>query len=176
MQTVAKHIKESDALTGMGAEIMLNIERAKQFVIASEKSGKKISDTELLDTFLGSDVFPMIKALGIGARGLDTPAEREFLRKVMTGVITLNKETLARMTQIRLDIAERAVNKWNKRVESGELDEYFKLTKSKKQRLELPMQKRRATDSGPAVGTVMDGYRFKGGDPSIQQNSEKITC
>jgi hypothetical protein len=39
-----------------------------------------ISDIEEQDRLVGSEAFPLIKALGIGARGLDTPAEREFLR------------------------------------------------------------------------------------------------
>ena len=61
-------------------------------------------------------VFPMIKALGIGARGMDTPAEREFLRQVMTGTISMNKATLIKMTKLRRDISERVVKKYNKRL------------------------------------------------------------
>jgi len=26
----------------------------------------------------------------------------------------------------------------------------------------------------PAVGTVKDGYRFKGGDPNVEENWEKV--
>jgi hypothetical protein len=124
------------------------------------KSGKTVSDTELLDTMLGSDVFPMIKALGIGARGLDTPAEREFLRKVMTGTITMNKETLVKMTKIRRDIAARAIEKWNKRIDTGELDKYFEFTQAPKQKLQLPAPQRRAGDGAripkynPATGRI----------------------
>lgn len=140
LNMLSKHLKDSSAITGMGAEFLRDVERAKQLVMASEQSGKKVSDTELLDTFLGSDVFPMIKALGVGARGLDTPAEREFLRSVMTGTITMNKDTLQRMTEIRRDIAKRAVEKWNQRVESGELDRYFEFTQSKKGKLDLPRE------------------------------------
>ena len=29
-------------------------------------------------------------------------------------------------------------------------------------------------DGGPAAGTVVDGYRFKGGDPSKQENWERV--
>ena len=133
-----KQITESQAITGMGAEILKDIERAKQLVMRDQASGKKVSDTELLDALLGSDVFPMIKALGIGARGLDTPAEREFLRNVMTGTVQLNRETLRRMTEIRRDISKRAVERWNDRVGSGELDRYFRASGMPKQKLKLP--------------------------------------
>jgi hypothetical protein len=122
----------------MGSEVFKNIERAKNLVMRDEASGRKVSDTELLDALLGSDVFPMIKALGIGARGLDTPAEREFLRSVMTGVTPMNRETLRRMTEIRRDVAKRSIERWNERVEGGELDRYFSATGMPKRKVELP--------------------------------------
>lgn len=135
---VLNHLKSSDAITGMGSEMLLNLKRAQTFLLGQKSAGKEVSDTELLDAMLGSDVFPMIGALGIGARGMDTPAEREFLRKVMTGTISLNKTTLIRMTEIRKNVAERAADRWNKRVESGELDRYFELTHTPKEKVELP--------------------------------------
>jgi len=82
---------------------------------------------------MGSEVFSMIKPLGIGARGLDTPAEREFLRKVMTGEVSLNKDTLLRMAETRKAITERSVARWNSRVKSGELNSYFNATGRKNQ-------------------------------------------
>ena len=80
---------------------------------------------QVVEAMLGSDVFPMIKSLGIGARGLDTPAEREFLMKVMTGSIALEKDALIRMTEIRRNIAKRAIEKYNARVKSGQMDRFF---------------------------------------------------
>ena len=44
------------------------------------RSPPDISDIQEQDRLVGSEDFPLTKALGIGARGLDTPAEREFLR------------------------------------------------------------------------------------------------
>ena len=75
---------------------------------------------------MGSEVFPLIKSLGIGARGMDTPAEREFMRQVLTGRIGLNKETLLRMARMRSKEAGFQISNWNKRVNSGELDNFFK--------------------------------------------------
>jgi len=120
------HLKTSGAITGMGSDILTNIERAKTLLLNDKAAGKTVTDTEILDTLLGSDVFPLITSLNIGARGLDTPAEREFLRKVMTGEISMNKDTLIQLTQTRRDIAQRVVDKFNKRVGKGELDPIFK--------------------------------------------------
>lgn len=122
------HLKESDAITGMGSDFFKNIERAKVMVTNSQKAGKKVSDTEMLDTMMGSEVFPLIKSLGIGAKGMDTPAEREFMRSVLTGQTNLNKDTLIRMAEIRKDVANRAMKRWNDRVGTGELDKYFQVT------------------------------------------------
>jgi hypothetical protein len=130
-----KHLRESDAITGLGADILKNVERAKARFGAS---GKAVSDTELLDSLLGSEVFPMIGGLGIGARGLDTPAEREFLRQVMTGTIQMNKETLIRLTEIRRDVAKRAIEKWNKRVDEGSADRFFQANRIPKGKIQIP--------------------------------------
>jgi len=138
LNTVLNQLKTSDAITGMGSDVLRSVERARVLFTNSEKAGKRVADTELLDAMLGSDVFPMIKALGIGARGMDTPAEREFLRSVMTGTTAMNKNTLIKMTEIRRDIAKRAIDQYNERVDSGELDRYFRFSGQQKKKLDVP--------------------------------------
>ncbi len=118
------HLKTSDAITGMGAGMLKGIERAKA-ALGNKVAQGKVSDTEILDAMMGSQVFGMIKSLGIGARGLDTPAEREFMRSVLTGTIELDKKTLVKMAEIRRNLGQRAVDKWNQRVKKGELDNWF---------------------------------------------------
>ncbi len=113
-------------ITGIGAEILLNFERVKAKLLKDKGSIEKVKNTELLDAFLGSEVFPMITALGIGARGLDTPAEREFLRGVFTGTIAMSNATLIEMTEIRERIAQRAVDKYNKKLSEGYFKNYEK--------------------------------------------------
>ena len=125
--TLAVLRKEKDGpITGVGAEILLNFERVKAKLLKDKGSIEKVKNTELLDAFLGSEVFPMISALGIGARGLDTPAEREFLRGVFTGTIAMSNETLIEMTEIRQRIAQRAVDKYNKKLSEGYFKNYEK--------------------------------------------------
>ena len=125
--TLAVLRKEKDGpITGIGAEIILNFERVKAKFLKDKGSIDKVKSTELLDAFLGSEVFPMITALGIGARGLDTVPEREFLRAVFTGTIAMNKETLIEMTEIRQRIAQRAIDKYNKKLSEGYFENYEK--------------------------------------------------
>jgi len=131
-------IQNSDAITGFGADIQKNVNRFAAKVLKDKKAGKQVADTEILDAFLGSDVFPQIGALGIGAKGLDTPAEREFMRQVLTGTISLDKNTLIKMTQTRRDIEKRAIDRYNQALQSGELDDYFTSTKRQKKLIDIP--------------------------------------
>jgi hypothetical protein len=142
----------SDINTGLGAEVFNVMDKARAKFISDKKAGKRVESTEYLDALLGSDVFPQISALGIGARGLDTPAEREFLRNVITGTINLDKSTLIRMTEFRRRGLEDAAKVYNSKVERGELDKYFEFTGRPKNRVEVPEKPSRS--QGPATATA----------------------
>jgi hypothetical protein len=135
---ILNELKTGEAFTGAFSEVQKNIQKVQAKFADDRKAGKRVSDTEYLDALLGSDVFPMIGALGIGARGLDTPPEREFLRQVMTGTVSLERDTLIRMTELRKNVAERAVKKFNTRVDKGEFNDFFKFQGTQPQRFELP--------------------------------------
>jgi hypothetical protein len=131
-------LEQGSATTGLGADILNNINRTQVLFTNSKKKINEVSDTELLNSLLGADVFPQIGALGIGAKGLDTPAEREFLRQVMTGTINMNKETLVRLTKLRKKYEERSLSDYNRAVDEGQLDELFKFSGLPKRKLVVP--------------------------------------
>jgi hypothetical protein len=130
-------IEKGTPTTGIGADLINNINRTKLLFTDSKKNIKDVSDTELLNSLLGAEVFPQIGALGIGARGLDTPAEREFLRQVMTGTINMNKDTLLRMTKLRKKYEEKSLTQYNDAVEAGQLDELFEYSGLPKRKLSV---------------------------------------
>ena len=120
-------IRNPKTRTGKLSGLVTNIDAIKQNFLNVDDSVKEgVGNTQLLDALLGSEVFPMIKALGIGARGLDTPAEREFLRQVMTGTIELNRDTLTKMTMIRRRQFQSIADEYNRQLKSGELSSYMK--------------------------------------------------
>ena len=90
---------------------------------------------------MGQDVFQQIQQLGIGARGLDTPAEREFLRAVVSGTKTLDKETLIKMAEARRNAQEDIIRSWNEDTKSGDLDSFYKDTGYRKREFTLPERK-----------------------------------
>jgi hypothetical protein len=118
-------IKSGDITTGFGAELFLNANRIKAKFLDDKKAGKTVQNTELLDSLLGSDVFPMISALGVGARGMDTPAEREFLRQAFTGTKEFDNKTLERLTEIRRDIELRTAKKYKDNYDKGTYKRFF---------------------------------------------------
>jgi hypothetical protein len=121
------HIESSDAITGVGAEMFKHVERAKA-LLGSKAAAGKVTDTELLETMMGSAVFSMLPALDLGQRNIDTPKERDFMIKMLAGTIPLNKATLIELTKTRKRLEQRALDKWNKRVEKGELNRFFEHT------------------------------------------------
>jgi len=113
--------------TGIFAEFKTNISRVLAMA-GSDTSSGYASRTQLLEALLGSDVFPMIKQLGIGARGLDTPAEREFLLKVMTGEKSMDADAIRQLTEIRQNISKKIIEKYNAKVKKSGFDKYTEYT------------------------------------------------
>jgi hypothetical protein len=109
-------IESGNATLGIGSSFRQDIDRMKAF-FGDEDAIKSASSTALLNALLGQDVFGAISNLGIGARGLDTPAEREFLRSVLTGTTEMTPEALLRMTNLRKKYAEKVIEKYNNAVD-----------------------------------------------------------
>jgi len=161
-------LRKEDINTGIGADLFNVLDKARGMVLADEKANKRAVSTEYLNSLLGSDVFPQISALNIGARGLDTPAEREFLREVLTGRIGLNKDTLIRMTELRRKGIETSVADYNQLVDSGELDPFFAARQRKKSRIDLPQPSTAPTRSVVRTGTANNRKVIEYSDGSIE--------
>mgnify|MGYP003652552934 CR=1 FL=1 len=147
-RNVVGNVKEIDflisrlqATDGSILGFLTNLNLLKNRVMAkagNQDALKKVNDAEMINSLSGKEVFELIKALGIGARGLDTPAERKFLRAVLTGTNELTKETLLEMAAERRKIQVRNVEKWNKRSNDGDYDRFYTSTGYIKRPLEVP--------------------------------------
>jgi hypothetical protein len=133
-----EQIARADINTGVGAMFFTTLDRFKGQFLNDPDAANRATQDQYLDALLGSEVFAQIGALGIGARGLDTPAEREFLREVLTGTRSLNKDTLIRMTEQRRQREVLAIQLYNDRVGRGDLDQYFEFSKREKRPFEIP--------------------------------------
>jgi hypothetical protein len=94
-------------------------------------SGDQAVSMQILQSYMGSDVFPLIRALGIGARGMDTPAEREFLQQSFVGNPSMEVGALRAITERRLGVLLDALDVYNSRAstmtEDGQNSAYFKM-------------------------------------------------
>ena len=133
-----KVIDSGDVNLGIGSEIATNFDRVKAQFLGDSEAQRRASTDQYLDALLGSDVFTAISSLGIGARGLDTPAEREFLRQVLTGTRALDQSALRRITELRRQREVNVINEYNNRVELGELDAFFDASNKVKRKFEVP--------------------------------------
>jgi len=131
-------INEGNINTGITRDLQDIMSRARSKFLRDQQANVNVSDSQYLDSLLGQDVFAQISILGIGARGIDTPAERDFLLSVITGTRDLNADTLRRMTEFRLNAALRSINAFNNAVNDGSLDQYQNITKRKLKPLSLP--------------------------------------
>ena len=130
MDETVRLIRNPKTNVGSFADFQTRVDAAKlKFLNVGGKISESVSNTQLLDSMLGSDVFPMIKALGIGARGLDTPAERKFLQQVMTGEIGMTRDTLTKMTMIRRRQFAKIAKDYNIGLSSGRFDRVQKIAK-----------------------------------------------
>ena len=130
-QEVFRLLDDDGVTTGMGATLITNAKRMGNTVMRllgqDDLVKEDVSKDQYLEALLGSQVFAMIKTLGIGARGLDTPAERDFLIQVMTGKRSDDPGAIKRLTRLRQEIALEAIQKYNEKVRNGSLDSYIML-------------------------------------------------
>jgi hypothetical protein len=97
----------------------------------------------------------MIQSLGIGERGLETPAERDYLRQVMTGTIQMDNNALVRLSEIRRNIEVRAIEKYNTQLEKGELNKFFETQGIKPEKIEVPESSISTTVTTPDNRTIV---------------------
>jgi hypothetical protein len=58
----------------------------------------------------------------------------------MTGTITMDKQTLIRMAELRRKYEQRSLDTYNEAVDAGQLDPLFDYARLPKRKLQLPKQ------------------------------------
>lgn len=150
-----QQLQKGDVTTGLAADFRIATNKMLA-LLGGREGAKKATDSEIADVMMGSDVFPLIQSLGIGARGMDTPAERDFMRKVLTGSLSLEKGTLLEMTRFRKEALQREIDQWNSRREKGELNSYFADTSQTNENVKVPAAKASSAirKYNPATGKI----------------------
>jgi len=141
--------------TGIFAELSTEVDRLRSQFLSDKKAGKRVSNTQMLDALTGSRVFSLFQQLGVGAKGLDTPAERDFMIAVLTGTKKFELATLQELTDLAIKEEENIINEYNKRVDRGTMDRFFTESGLPKERIEFASQKKDGVRTwDPATGTL----------------------
>ena len=171
----ARILASGKAYTGSLAPVQLSVEKLKAFLTNDGKLADSITATEVLAAMTGKQVFPMIGELGIGARGLDTPAERKFLQGVMTGDISNDPNALLKLNIMARRRQDAFAQRFNQKLKSGDLSKYEK-ARGKLSPMELPeLVPIKQYQRGDRIYQVFnDGYgRFL--DENGNVTDEKVT-
>jgi len=165
-------LSQGNVFTGSAADIKLNMARALN--LAGAGNDEKIANTEMLVSGLARQTLGAVKSSGLGAGQGFTDKDLQFLQDAEGGRITLNAQTIQRLAELSHTAADKSAATWNKRVKE--------IPKSATEGTGLSTEpvvipKRfgaAAAPTTPAVGTKAEGYRFKGGDPAVAANWEKL--
>jgi hypothetical protein len=152
VQALIAQVEKGDVTTGSMADMRLGFAKMKS-LLGGTDAAKNATDTEIAETMMGSEVFPLIQSLGIGAKGMDTPAERDFMRGVLTGRISLEKGTILNMAKRREAELNGVIQRWDTSVDSGTRDEFFNSTRIPKAKFGAP--------SKPADDKFVTGKQYK---------------
>ena len=125
ISTTIDLIKKGDANLGFLSDLRTDADRVLATLFGDKEALQAVTDTELINSLTGSTVFGLLQELGIGARGLDTPAEVKFLRQVMTGDTAMTKSALLGLLELSAEKSRNAVNGWNKRSEDNSNQPFY---------------------------------------------------
>ena len=144
----ALNILETQPITtGLGAAFYDILNQLRAQYLSDKEAGNIVQNDQYLDSLVGGDVFNAIADLGIGARGIDTPAEKDFLLEVVTGKRSLSKGALIEITKMRIENTEKSVNKFNDYLSKGDYADYEKALGRKLSPIELRSANQAPTSS-----------------------------
>jgi len=163
-------LSQGNVFTGSAADIKLNMARALN--LAGAGNDEKIANTEMLVSGLARQTLGAVKSSGLGTGQGFTDKDLQFLQDAEGGRITLNAQTIQRLAELSHSAADKSATAWNKRVKE--------IPKSATEGTGLSTEpivvpkRLGAAPAAPAAGAVQNGYRFKGGDPAVAANWEKL--
>lgn len=163
-------LSQDNVFTGSAADIKLNMARALN--LAGAGNDEKIANTEMLVSGLARQTLGAVKSSGLGTGQGFTDKDLQFLQDAEGGRITLNAQTIQRLAELSHSAADKSATAWNKRVKE--------IPKSATEGTGLSTEpivvpkRLGAAPAAPAAGAVQNGYRFKGGDPAVAANWEKL--
>lgn len=160
----AKNALDAGIISGAGADARLGLQKVGAFLGVSDPTS--IQNTETFRAAIAPQVAAMIKST-VGTANISN-SDREFAEKAAGGNINLDAGSIRRLVDIMDRAGTGIVKAHGERLDAIYPDD----PKFKRERALFGVQGPASTGAPqvPRPGALMDGFRFKGGDPSDQSN------
>lgn len=159
---IGRGILKSGAITGAGADFFVGLNQALKTAGVDFGYADASANSQAYTANMAQNVGKLIKLFGAGT-GLSN-ADRDYAEKMAGGKITLDKAALEKILDIQDRAARNVIRRHNENVKGIRTNIP----------LEVNLDSENAAPKAPAVGTVQNGYKFKGGNPADQKNWEKV--
>ena len=100
-------------------------EKTKEHIRKFGMTKEALRNTQVVNAFMQRGVFRAIKELGIGARGIDTPAERTFLIQVLTGNTDMDLSSFRYLIEDNMNKQKDNIEAFNKAESLGRFDGFI---------------------------------------------------
>lgn len=96
-------------------------------LLGDKEAAKAVTNTQVLESALGSDLIGQIKSAGLTTRSFDTPKEMDNLRAALVGSTRLEPATLRQIAELRKKNLKLVIDDYNKKVKSGAYERMYSL-------------------------------------------------
>lgn len=168
-------IHSGKVITGAGANLKLNgLRLAAALGVAGKNDEETISNTQILIKQLAQNVWG--KYLDLRASGVQIPRltnqELTMMASATAGTNTLDPKTIEAIAKGSIEVQRATIGKWNQRYKELTPDEIRLGGYHPIQDVEVPGTSPAAASfpGAPPVGTVVDGHKYRGGNPKDPKN------
>jgi len=152
----------------------MKLNMARALNLAGANNDEKIANTEILLSGLARQTLGAVKTSGLGTGQGFTDKDLKFLQDVEGGRISMNAKTIQYLAELSHSAADKSAAAWNKRIKEIPKSA-TEGTGLSTEPIVVPKRFTATTaPAPPAAGAIKNGYRFKGGDPAVQTNWEKL--
>jgi hypothetical protein len=158
--TEAEKLIDSGMITGVGAKFITGLGNLLYSRLGYKKSLDPVKNTEAFKATMGTQVGQIIKQFGSGT-GL-SDADREYAERIVGGDISMTEESIRELMRINKIAHRNVIRNYNKKAE-----QVMKKKGSENLLFDLRIE---GVDDVFIQGDVVNGYKFKGGDPKVKEN------
>lgn len=164
---IGREILKSGTITGAGADFFVGLNQALKTAGVDFGYAEASANSQAYAANMAQNVGKLIKLFGAGT-GL-SDADRKYAERMAGGQISLDKTALEKILDIQERASRNVIQRHNKSVKGIKTNIPLEVELD-----EAPPAPAAKAPPAPPVGTIKNGYKFKGGNPADEKNWEKV--